>query len=76
MNSSEVMASLELVMGRAWEVVEVGTSLNILSKSNLNYLIQHYWVESLMRTGISTYKNTAIIHKVTFVGQTNFLCQT
>lgn len=67
------MGALQLVMGRSWEFGEVGTSLNILSEANVNYLIQHYGVEILTGTEISTFSIIAIIWKLTFVGQMNFL---
>lgn len=55
------MGALQLVMGRSQESGDVGASLNILSEANVNYLIQHYGVESLIGTGIGTFSNIAII---------------
>lgn len=56
-----MMGALQLVMGRIGEFEEVGTSLNILSEANGNYLIQHYGVESLTGIEISTFSNFVII---------------
>lgn len=62
MNSTnQVMGALQSMMGRTWEFGEAGTSLNILSEANVNYLIQHYGVESLTRAEISKFNKTVII---------------